>query len=375
MTTLRGAFDRQLITASETRTIGTGGTYTTISDAITDAHSMEFLPGVTMTFQLNEQSHSISSPINIHSPWLGNLTITGPTPKTINLTSIASTSGSSGAYSVVCNVNTVLNVSVGNYLFFSCYPTPPSGGTNPLALIGGHLITAVDSVAKTVTISVKAKNAICSGSVTYAGASILKSVISVSDLSNNYCFKVNPGAVIGKFNNCVFVSSGATDGFLRLQDAAHVSGYDTIATGVNFVVHSFSSGVSSGDSRIGCSGQFDQVHFNNCGAAVNLTYNRRMHMDSCGFNGGANVFTIGTNCFLSADVCTFYGGSGYFLTADQRSYATITQSTINQCPAAQVIATAGSFVDAQVMTFTTTGTQYNFIVNTLQTDGGYIKTL
>lgn len=86
----------------------------------------------------------------------------------MDITSVQSSSGSSGAWSIILNVTSVGTVAVNEYLAVIDTPT---GGTNPEYLLGCHQITDVDSGNSRITISSVNQTATApSGAVTTTAA-------------------------------------------------------------------------------------------------------------------------------------------------------------------------------------------------------------
>lgn len=114
------------------------------------------------------------------------------------INSIASSSGTAGAWTVVLNMVSAFGIAVGDYLYIGA----AASGTNATALIGCHKVIAVSG--NQVTVSIAHKTAVPSGAVT-AEARLLKNVVR-SNSCNGVEF--SNGGFAG-FSDVVFEFSGA----------------------------------------------------------------------------------------------------------------------------------------------------------------------
>lgn len=132
-----------------------------------------------------------------------------------SLMSIAATTGSPGAYSAVLNVDDAANIEVGDWLLVS----NTTGGTNPTYIAGASKVTAVDTVAETVTILCTHPNATpASGAVT-GEIVVMKTVLNFA--SGKDGFHIWNGATLGQVNNLMIVGQGGNQG-LSVQDNGRV---------------------------------------------------------------------------------------------------------------------------------------------------------
>lgn len=201
------------LTADHTVTIGSSGCdYTTIADAI-DAYKSTWIPrGVTLTFSLAAEIFTVTESILATNPTFENARIVGATPISLSITSVASSSGSAGAWSYVLNVASTAGLAVGQLVCIKA----PSGGTNPNRLLGCHRITAIGSGQITVSVLTKTNNQ-ASGAVT-ATAVVLTSVVytATNNIAVMYiCGRLgggrpSPSTVIAGIGNVGFATTGTT---------------------------------------------------------------------------------------------------------------------------------------------------------------------
>lgn len=117
---------------------------------------------------------------------------------TKSLTSVQSSSGSTGAWSYILNLSNVDNISVNDYiLLYDC-----SGGVNPTFLNGCHKITNVDTVNNRITISVKSKqSSASSGVVSSSNLQVIKTIVRNTGSDN---FGIQIRSNIRSLENIVF---------------------------------------------------------------------------------------------------------------------------------------------------------------------------
>ena len=124
----------------------------------------------TVTIQLADGQYSHTAPVEIAHPCGSRIAIVGQNSYAKTMSSVVSSSGSSGAWSLVLQLNNVSNIAVGDYVLV----TAASGGTNPLFAMGCHEITNVDSGNARITVTSKAINASAPSGAVAANVTVLK---------------------------------------------------------------------------------------------------------------------------------------------------------------------------------------------------------
>ncbi len=143
----------------------------------------------TLKIILGDGEHAISSATVWSHKDSDRFTLTGQNYYTVTLSSVQSSSGSSGSYSIVLNVSSVANIAVDDYLLVSPAIT---GGTYPASLHGVWKITNVDGVNTRITVaSTLVGTDVPSGAVT-GSVTVLKSRIK----STNHGFVIYGGALL-----------------------------------------------------------------------------------------------------------------------------------------------------------------------------------
>jgi hypothetical protein len=133
-----------------------GGDFTNIASAIdyVETHYSNAKPGngdVDTSFALVSIDPGVwTVPTSLTGGRNTYLQLSGSTVIYPRMTSIVSSSGSAGNWSIVCQVDTVAGIAVNDY---GCFYTPPSGGVNPSYIAGCWKITNVDAVNTRITVN------------------------------------------------------------------------------------------------------------------------------------------------------------------------------------------------------------------------------
>jgi len=134
------------LSVAKTWTVATsGGDFTTLAAAV--SYLSDKWLGALQTIQLDNGLWTISSTVSIeHAQGLGGIKIEGKNFYTKTISSIASTSGETGNWTYVLNVDSVTDVEQNDY----CIIYGATGGTRPEYINGCFKITAVG--ASTITV-------------------------------------------------------------------------------------------------------------------------------------------------------------------------------------------------------------------------------
>ena len=166
-----------LVSTSKTIVVAAaGGDFTSVQAALASLDNIVLGASAFITIQVNDGTYANITPILMEGPYGRNITIRGQHTYPINVTSVQSSSGSAGAWSIVLNTNSVAHVAVNDYIAL----TAPANGTLPSYLAGVHKITNVDAINTRITIASKHVAATApSGAVTATGT-VLKSILTFS---------------------------------------------------------------------------------------------------------------------------------------------------------------------------------------------------
>jgi len=160
---------------------------------------------VTVTIQCADGTYALTSTIDIEHPCGARISIVGQNTYTKTLSSVQSSSGSAGAWSIVLNLSNVTNIATNDYVRI----ISTSGGVNPVWLRGLHKVTNVDAGNSRITITSTHNGATApSGAVACTnGVMVFKTIFDFSDNTNGiYC---SAGNTLGNLNKVVITSSYA----------------------------------------------------------------------------------------------------------------------------------------------------------------------
>lgn len=207
---LPGATPKNLITVA----LDGSGDYTNLKDVIAYLDKCD-VPGTDLIIVTVKAGHYDQPGYLLLSQHIYfNVFINGEAINGRSLVSIASTTGSPRAYAAVLNVDDASNIEVGDWLLVS----NTTGGTNPTYIAGASEVTAVDTVAKTVTILCTHPNATpASGAVT-GEIVVMKTVLNFAPGKDG--FHVWNGATLGQINNIMLVGTGSQG--MSVQDNGRV---------------------------------------------------------------------------------------------------------------------------------------------------------
>jgi len=240
------------------------------------ATAWDYLQGKTIhtdnnvTIKYLDGIHTISSLLdNLTHPCSSNIVISGETVLDRSITSVQSSSGSAGAYSVIFNVNSVTDIEVGDFVLVA---NDAANGTNYSYACGVHEVTNVDSGNTRITVTSKHRKGAPSGSVT----------------ASFKCFKT--------VLNC-------TEGFIRLTGNNVIQLKDFVAKGTT----TDSGLAATNGASIICSSPIGISGFSAC---VSCLYGASVTFSDCGASGGnsAIVYTFSaavlhaTNAVFSGSV-------------------------------------------------------------------------
>jgi hypothetical protein len=158
-------------------------------------------PGVVATILVAAGIYTMTSSIT-DSPKQGSITIQGATPDTKSITSIQSSSGSAGNYSVVLNLDSVSDITTDDMALISAC----SGGVNPENTVGCWAITNVDAVNSRITVTSNNRSGVPSGAVS-GTAAILKTTLKFITVTGIDDAALNLIDIVLQGNN-----TGSTDG-------------------------------------------------------------------------------------------------------------------------------------------------------------------
>jgi len=178
----------------------------------TVAKAMEYLQDYDITapvyIYMADGTYSSSSSTSLFHRHGNFINIVGTNVYTKSISSVQSSSGSAGAYSIVFNLADVSNIAVGDYINISgC-----SGGTNPKYAEGCWPITAVDSANKRITVTCTNITGVPSGAVVSSTAVVLKAIVDLSSSTAGAQGWTLLAGVLNSVQNIAFTNSGSANG-------------------------------------------------------------------------------------------------------------------------------------------------------------------
>lgn len=212
-----------------TLTIGASGRdFTTVKEAFDYIDSSIVSPSTKINIIVDDGTYTSTVRLSAINPNYQNVYLYGRNTYSKSMTSVQSSSGSSGVWSVIINLNTVTNISVGDFVAIQ----NPSGGTLPTFIAGCHEVTNVDSGNNRITILSTHRHATPpSGSIS-ATVTVLKAILKFNGCDGLVVYN---NITFGTLSNlCVVGNKTANSNGLSNQDGSRlyidgvvgVSGFD-----------------------------------------------------------------------------------------------------------------------------------------------------
>lgn len=153
-----------------------GAPWATLSKALTYLSDKIISGNATVTIELADGVYNHTTDTIFNHDNGDRIFINGKNTYSKSLSSIISSTGSTGAWSIVLQLDTVTNISINDYVIIR----NTTGGTNPTYIQGVHKITDVNGSLNQITISSYHRGTVApSGAVTNSnGVIVLKSIIS-----------------------------------------------------------------------------------------------------------------------------------------------------------------------------------------------------
>lgn len=338
-----------------------GTPWATVGKAI--SYLADFRMDAIVTISLGKGVYTESN-IVINHPDSRHIEIVGPDVVTKTMSSVQSSSGSSGAWSIVVNLNSVADIDDGDFAIF----TNCTGGTRPRVMIGLAEVTNVDSGNTRITVaSPNIFASAPSGNVT-GDVTIIKAVLDFdatdgitvkSALSNgvdNYLLNnlvLDQVGAAGTTTGCDMLAYGNGSG--ALANVVGVNGFQTCVK-VSYGLHTFNTTL--------------WVAGGTYGAWV-------MHGGGCHLTGGANGCTTGFhakwNAFIKIAsqtvVCCTTG-----IKSEMGSVIDATSGVICNCVTGVYVQKYGYIYAASATVADSSTDDYDPNVNTQGNEYGYIDT-
>jgi len=205
-----------------------------------------------VTIQCGDGSYVLTETISPNHPCGDRIKLIGENVYSKSLTSIQSSSGSAGAWSLVLNLNNVTSIESGDFVIIHT----PSGGTRPYHVCGCHEVTNVDAVNSRITIASGHQGSIAPSGAISATVIIVKTIFQMA--AGEHGLYIDQNNKLGGLGNIVFDGGGSTGygiyitdfSFLKILAATYVGTYDT-----NLGMFSDNNSVIKAEGLVACSKQ------------------------------------------------------------------------------------------------------------------------
>ena len=288
-----------LISSNTAYNVGAGGDYADINAAITALASKAIAPNAAVTLNLLAGVQTYTSHVYYNSDFFKYVFIQGIS-YAFDVTSVQSSSGGAGAWSIVLNVSSVANIATGDYV--AIYVA--TGGVNPTYICGCHVVTNVDAGNTRITItSTNLAPTAPSGATAAPGSRVFKTRLQFNGVSG---FMVWDGHGVLNINDAVVVGNGtaSTVGF-DVQDLGRLS--CTRVGVVGFATNVFIGGSNTNANYLASSSA--------TGVGIVGGYNAMIGVGTCVVSGNAGAglsITTGSACAGDGFIATGNGSDGFW---------------------------------------------------------------
>lgn len=206
-----------------------GNPYATPQGAL-DSIKGQWIPGdVTVTIQCTDGQYAFTENINITHPCGDRINIIGENIYSKAMTSIESSSGSAGAWSLVLNMDSVANIATGDFVIIHT----PSGGTRPYHVCGCHEVTNVDGGNTRITVSSKHQGSTAPSGAISATVIVIKTIFQVASGEDGIFISNNNK--LGGLGNVAFDGGGTTGYGIHVTDFSFLKIPTSMYVGVSDV--------------------------------------------------------------------------------------------------------------------------------------------
>jgi len=340
--------------------MASGGDYTNVSDALDSLDGVEISSSATVTILLEDGTFNVASEKYITHPNSDRIHIMGTNTHDLTMSSVASSSGSAGAWSVVCNVADSTNAAIGDFVRFAS----PSGGTNTDDMAGCFEITAVPSGTQ-ITLTVPSKTATAPSGAITGTINVLKTVLQATEHFFGI-FRIEHGRKLGQIGKMAIVGNGAgANAAVRLEsNGSHVTfenntvgianantglwtNSGSTAKGTGLCVSGCATGISVSN---GTSVQCNTSRVSGCTTGFSV-------LEGAVFKSGAAIRVSGCTTGIYSQLGKFHCGTG---------------AKVSNCTTG-AYALYGGYISIASTTFSGNTTDASPAINTVGNDESYIK--
>ena len=127
-----------------------GDPWLTLSKALSYLADKSIATDATVTIQFGDGTYTRTATDTVNHPNGDRINIVGENTYDISMTSVQSSSGSAGNWSIIVNVSSVVNIAVDDFVIF---PYNMAGGTRPITMCGVWKVTNVDGGNVRITVA------------------------------------------------------------------------------------------------------------------------------------------------------------------------------------------------------------------------------
>jgi len=396
-------------TGNDSNDGSSGSPWLTISHALAYLNGFVIAAGVSVTVSVGDGEFAHVASLNATHPQGSQIYIIGTNTYSKTSSSIQSSSGSSGAWSIIVNLNNVDNIAVNDYVLVS----GASGGTRPHCVLGVWKVTNVDTGNKRITIATTIRYASAPSGNVVATFRCLKSILTFTDcsgvvVSKNNVINIASLMLVGNSTNTGVSSSGNTSTLsgglvlcgsyvgvakfkhgLRSSNSGSIFAENVIASSNGYGFYAEQTGniqansaISSGNDHDG----FDAVSLSQVVCNVSRSIGNGGHgylastvssifaYNSVSFGNTSNGFNAGYASCITANVSTssYNGNMGCYVAESGTIVADST--TITNNTNFGLYARTYGYMLATSATVSSNGTDYSPSANTQGNEYGYIDT-
>ncbi len=182
-----------------------GNPWATLSKAFSYLADFTITPDATVTVSLGDGRYNTG--VTVNHPYGNRIAITGANTYDKTISSVQSSSGSSGNWTYVINVNNVTNVTNTDYVLI--YYSSISAGTNRECLVGCHPITSVDAINNRITFTSKIITANAASGAIIGTCAVIKTVLYNT---GSTVITISPSSSLMSFAKLVLEGNGTSNG-------------------------------------------------------------------------------------------------------------------------------------------------------------------
>jgi hypothetical protein len=352
-------------TGSDTTGDGTSGTpWATVSHALTYLDSYRLHADVTISVAAG--AYAETAMITVTHLDANRISITGPAYLSKTMSSVQSSSGSSGAWSMVVNLNNVTGITTDCFALF----TNTANGTRARALAGVHQVTNVDSGNSRITVTCNnySSTGAASGAVT-ADVTIITAKLTFNG-TGGFAIKssLSNGLTIKFLTNIMLHQTGTVGTTVGLDFIGFVGsgGYATYYVGIS----GFGTGIRTAYGN--------SIYAPLCYLSSNSTGAWVGHNSILIWNGyitgGTNGIWATLRAYVSCSTQNIFCCNSYGISCDFGAFVDISSGNVGYTTGTALYAAKYGYIDAVSTGNDTNGTWANPTVNTQGNEYGYIDT-